>query len=265
MSITGRIYSDYFMPGRWAQYRAFLAAAKGKGYQFVRHQDADTAFTTDAKRLFFLRHDIDTDVPNAWTMIRIEREMGVQSTYYFRRSTADLDLMHAVLEAGSEVGYHYEEVADHIKDSGVRTREEALAGMDQIRAAFLEHFRAFEALLGTKVLTVAAHGDFANRYLRLPSTSLLTDELRRATGIKLEAYDESLTGKITFRAADEEYPGLWKPSCLLAAIASESPYILVLIHPRHWERAPFYRFRLDVDRLVQDARYRMRGRKKTRP
>ena len=88
----------------------------------------------------------------------------------------------------------------------------------------------------------------------------MSEDLRAAAGIELEAYDEKLVSRLSFRAADEEYPALWKPSCLLAAIEKELPSILVLLHPRHWQRAPLHRFRLDVARILQGAQYRLRQR-----
>ena len=65
------------MSGRWEEMRDFLSVAKDHGYQLVRHQDAEGALATAGERpLFFLRHDIDSDVAIARTMFSIEKELG---------------------------------------------------------------------------------------------------------------------------------------------------------------------------------------------
>lgn len=256
MEFIRRIYSDYLMPGRWSEYRAFLSAAKANGYQFTRHQDAESALATaEGRLLFFLRHDIDTDVAIAKTMFSIERELGIYSTYYFRRCTADPGLMHEILSYGSEVGYHYEELSDHIKTTGIRSKERVLSEMETIRAAFLLNLKAFETTLGAKVHTVASHGDWINRHFSLQNVALMSEKLRTAAGIQLEAYDEPLASRISFRAADRLYIDLWHPSSPMTAIEEHSPVILVLVHPRQWQCAPLGRLRMDIERLLEGVRY----------
>lgn len=258
MSLFGRFYNDYCMPGRWDHYRAVLTAALAHGYRFGRHQDARALLAAPPPRLFFLRHDIDSDLALTRRMFELEQELGIKSTYYFRRCTLDPALMREIHAFGSEVGYHYEELADFIKARGLRTREQVLPHLGQIRAAFLDHLRAFEEVLGAKVRTVAAHGDFANRYLGMPNQMLLDDALRTAAGLEMEAYDGFLGERLSFRGRDALYPGLWSPSPIVQAIEQELPVILVLAHPRHWQRAPWVRLRLDARRLWDELAYRMR-------
>lgn len=256
--VLGRIYNDYAMPGRWGEYRGLLLAAQSQGYQFVRHQDAEAALAGPAPRLFFLRHDIDSDLALARTMFSIERELGIRSTYYFRLSTMDPVLMREILAQGGEVGYHYEEVSDDIKAQGIRDPEAVLQRLDLVREAFLRNLRAFEDQVGGKVLSVAAHGDHANRALGISNRALMDDRLRAAAGIRLEAYDAVLGEQLSFRGSDAMYPGLWTPSSPMRAVLEGSPRVLVLVHPRQWQSAPFVRFRLDARRLVEEIRPRWR-------
>jgi len=258
MTLFQRLYADYLMPGRWAEYRAVLAAAKAAGYRFVLHQEAREVLAARGAGdgpLFFLRHDIDTDVPLARTMFAIERALGVRSTYYFRRCTADVELMREVAGSGCEVGYHYEEIADHAKARRLHARDAVLAELEPIRAAFLANLRAFEAALGGKVRTVASHGDFANRQLGLPNHVLMDDRVRAEGGIELEAYDDILGGQLGFRTSDKPYPELWKPASPLGAIEQGVPVVLALVHPRFWARAPLARVREDFGRLLEGVRY----------
>lgn len=256
MDIIRRIYNDYLMPGRWAEYRAFLSLAKANGYQFVRHQDAATTLAAaEGRLLFFLRHDIDSDVAIARTMFSIERELGIQGTYYFRHCTADPGLMSEILSFGSEVGYHYEELSDHIKARGIHSLEELLPEMEIIREIFLHNLKAFEVTLGAKVHTVAAHGDWANRSIGLANTALMNENLRAAAGIRLEAYDELFIKRLSFRASDLGHSDIWEPSSPVEATAALKPVILVLVHPRQWQRAPISRLRMDTQRLLEGLRH----------
>lgn len=255
MNLFGRIVNDYFLPGRWKAYRAFLSAALEHQYEFVRHQDAMRALAAGKPRLFFLRHDVDTDLANTRTMFTIERELGIPSTYYFRRCTADAGLMRAILASGGEVGYHYEELSDFAKATGARTREAVMPRLDAIREVFLRNLKDFETRLGAKVVTVAGHGDFTNVRLDLRNTVLINDAVRAAAGIQLEAYDEDLASRLTLRTQDQPYPGHWRPASPIPAVQAGEPVILVLIHPRHWQRAPLHRARLDAQRLYEGLHY----------
>lgn len=257
VNLIRRIYNDYWMSGRWEEYRDFLSVAKDHGYQLVRHQDAEGALATAGERpLFFLRHDIDSDVAIARTMFSIEKELGVRSTYYFRRCTADQGLMREILSFGSEVGYHYEELSGQIKAMGIRSREEVLPQLNATRELFLRNLKEFEFILGDKVHTVASHGDWANRAIGVENTVLMNEDLRVAGGIRLEAYDELLAGRLSFRAADRMHSDLWQPSSPIEAIKALKPVILVLVHPRQWQRAPLNRLQIDIRRLLEGLHHR---------
>ena len=255
--ITDRIFTDYLSRGRWVEYRAFLSAAKDQGYEFICHRDTVKWPSSHSDRLFFLRHDIDTDASIAGKMFSIERELGVRSTYYFRRCTADVTLMHKIAESGSEVGYHFEEISDYAKKHGLKTRDAVMASMDPIRMQFLENFRRFESAVGAKILTIAAHGDWINRKLGIPNQELLDLNIRNETGIILEAYDEVLNGRFDFRTSDSR-PDFWGAGSPNNAISMNRKAVLVLVHPRQWQRAPSARFCLDLQRFFEEIRFRFR-------
>ena len=257
MRFLNRIYADYLMPGRWEDYRALLSTAKAANYEFLRHQDALAALKAGKTRLFFLRHDVDTDVPLARKLFDIEREFGVVSTYYFRRCTADYTLMREIHALGSEVGYHYEELSDYAKRHGIKDKATMVAHLEPVRAEFLANLRTFEAGLGAKVVTVAGHGDFVNRSLHMSNPELLNDELRKVAGIEMEAYDEALVGGLDFRTADRPYPDLYQRSPL-EAIRNQAPVILILIHPRNWASAPLRRLGTDLGRMLESTLYMLK-------
>ena len=254
-AITDRIFTDYVSRGRWDEYRAFLSAAKDHGYEFICHRDSEKWQPSHSDRLFFLRHDIDTDASIARKMFSIEKDLGIHSTYYFRRCTADALLMNQIAEFGSEIGYHFEEISDYAKEHGLKTRGAVIACMDPIRTRFLENFKFFESVIGMKILTIAAHGDWINRKLGILNQELVDIHVRNATGIILEAYDEALNGRFDFRTSDSN-PGFWGSAAPTNGIFLNRKAILVLVHPRQWQRAPSSRFCLDLQRFIEEIRFR---------
>lgn len=57
-----------------------------------------------------LRHDVDRKPERALRMARLESDVGIQSTYYFRstREAFRPEIMHEIEMLGHEIGYHYE-------------------------------------------------------------------------------------------------------------------------------------------------------------
>lgn len=57
-----------------------------------------------------LRHDVDRLPSNALKMCKIEHDLNIRSTYYFRvnRSVFKPDIIKRIASMGHEIGYHYE-------------------------------------------------------------------------------------------------------------------------------------------------------------
>ena len=64
--------------------------------------------------------DIDSDVDCVKLIVDIEKRLKISSSFYFRLKTINLEMMEIVKSAGSEVGYHYEEIATLAKANGWR-------------------------------------------------------------------------------------------------------------------------------------------------
>jgi len=99
-----------------------------------------------------LRHDVDRLPSRALQMARIERELGIQATYYFRTKwiAFDASIITTVHELGHEVGYHYECLSD--------SRGDLPNALDDFRRN-LERLRAL-----VPVRTVAMHGRPFSRF-----------------------------------------------------------------------------------------------------
>lgn len=57
-----------------------------------------------------IRHDVDRKVSTARAMAREEAERGISTTYYFRTSTFNPEVVRETERRGHEVGYHYEDL-----------------------------------------------------------------------------------------------------------------------------------------------------------
>lgn len=64
-------------------------------------------------KLAIIRHDVDKSPHNSYKTAKLENEMGVNTSYYFRivRSSYDKRIISSISELGHEIGYHYEDLA----------------------------------------------------------------------------------------------------------------------------------------------------------
>jgi hypothetical protein len=92
-------------------YRLYLNALKGhfgRSYPFK-----ELMGPTPPEHFLALRHDVDRKVDRALDMARVEHELGLVASYYFRVPyTFDVDVIRAIEGLGHEVGYHYENLSE---------------------------------------------------------------------------------------------------------------------------------------------------------
>ena len=93
-----------------AKYGELCRLLLGAGYTPVTVNQ----YLTDPPRgrTVVLRHDVDRKPENARTMARLEHDLGIRSTYYFRHpATFVPEVIRQIHALGHEVGYHYEVLA----------------------------------------------------------------------------------------------------------------------------------------------------------
>jgi hypothetical protein len=252
-TLLNRIYSDYLMPSRLAQYERLLQAATDAGYrqQSVREFLLPTPAAGRGPTLVH-RHDIDSDVRTAAKMFAIEARHGITASYYFRLSTLDIGLMREIEAYGSEASYHFEEVADFAKRHHIKDADEVRKRFPLIRAQFRQNLERIEAQLARKLCTVASHGDFANRRLKVVNHEILDDQAFRARcGIACETYDAALLSQFDLYISDRPYPVYFHPMAPTAALGRYR-CICLLTHPVQWETNWRESTRCNVRRLVED-------------
>lgn len=258
-----RIYADFLMPSRLEEYRTFLRTAIDREYQIrsVRSFWRETYGDPPQRKYLILRQDVDTDVGTAKALFEIEQQLGVQSAYYFRLSTLDPQFMQSIEAAGSEAGYHFEEIATIAKERGLKSRDHVYQHLELIRQRFSNNLTYVRQTTGLSVTTVASHGDFVNRFLKMPNWELVNSELRDSLGIECEAYDWELNRHVTSRHSDTHYPVFWKPASPIKAILEGEQLVYVLVHPRHWRTHVLENAKDNAWRLWEGTRYRVANRR----
>lgn len=251
--ILDRVYADYLMPSRLREYEAILMEAKEAGYAQMSLRGFYRG--TKARRVLIHRHDIDSDLRTARKMFDLECRHQVRASYYFRLRTLDFGFMREIEAAGSEASYHYEEIASFIKQHRLRDPAEVRRHFPALRDEFAMNVARITKALGRSLITVASHGDFANRKLNIINHELLADAtLRRRCGIECEAYDAALLNQFDMYISDRKYPVYYKPMSPFAAVG---PYrrICLLTHPVQWETNWMENTRCNLHRLYEAIRW----------
>ena len=234
-----RFYSDYAMPSRLALHEDFVRTALRQGYAQTSVRSYFNALqnrgSLNAEKFIVHRHDIDTDLRTTRKLFEIEKKYNITSSFYFRLSTLDIGLMQEIEDYGSEASYHYEELATFAKQNKLTDPARVIERLPAIREIFFDNFHRIEMRCGRKLTTVASHGDFANRRLKLNNTEILKDpQLRARCGIVCESYDRALLDNIDLYIADRPHPTYFHPSSPFDALG-QYPRICLLTHPRQWE------------------------------
>ena len=134
------------------RYRTLLSAAVDSIYTPTTVRDY---LASPPGRWLILRHDVDRAPGRALDIARVEEEMGVRGSYYFRRG-ADVfkpEIISEIADMGHEVGYHYE------------TLDKAKGDVDKAIRLFEQELAEFREIADIK--TVCMHGNplapWANR------------------------------------------------------------------------------------------------------
>lgn len=248
-----RIYSDYLMPSRLGHYEDLLLATAEAGYDQLSVRDfLRPAAGAERPGIMVHRHDIDSDLRTASKMFALEAKHGITASYYFRLSTLDFGLMREIEAYGSEASYHFEEVSSFAKRHHIKDARILRSRFPLIRAQFRRNLLTIESKLGRKLVTVASHGDFANRRLKVINHEILADtQFRARCGIVCETYDEALLSRFDMYISDRPHPVYFHPMAPGEALGGHRA-ICLLTHPVQWETNWGESIKCNVRRLFED-------------
>ncbi len=256
-TIKNRIYSDYLMPSRLSEYDEILKMLTEQDYKHITFREYKKLLDTNSLngRYFINRHDIDTDIATAKEFFRIEKKYDAKASYYFRLSTLDFDFMRELEEYGSEASYHFEEIATFAKQQHIKSKEEIVNRLDEIKELFTKNFRYVEQKLGYKLETVCSHGDFVNRAIGVINNEITKDEsLREKLGILCETYDKDLMESFDIYISDKPYPVFYTPKSIFESIGREET-ICMLTHPRQWRTNIVINTQDNLTRLLEGLKW----------
>ena len=132
------------------KYRELIRAFIESGYQITTVRQY--LETHPSGKVLVLRHDVDEQPQNAQKMAEVEKELGVNATYYFRRvpKSDHPDVIRKIATMGHEIGYHYEDLT--------LSEGDILKAIDSFTKN-LEYFRQYYP-----VKTVCMHGSSSSRF-----------------------------------------------------------------------------------------------------
>ncbi|MDL1960307.1 MAG: hypothetical protein LWX01_01140 [Deltaproteobacteria bacterium] len=221
---------------RLSDYRSQLQFALSHGYRLGSLSDF---LTFKSKEPYvILRHDVDVRDLGVKQMLDVEKKLGIASSWYFRWSTAKIDTIRDIKNAGGEVGLHYETLADVCLRYGIQNREQITPDLiEETRKELIEEIIQFRQKYQVSCRTIASHGHPINRKIRMANNEIIDQKLCESAGINLEAYDQALLKKID-RYISDTTPVLnfgWAYGMsLVEAINSGYQLIYFLSHPNHW-------------------------------
>jgi len=91
-------------------YRLLLKALKTQGFSFFTFKGS---LENHWEKYVILRHDVDRKPENSLLFARIQYEIGITGTYYFRIEASGWNekIIREIASLGHEIGYHYEDVS----------------------------------------------------------------------------------------------------------------------------------------------------------
>ncbi|MCE5348289.1 MAG: hypothetical protein LLG13_18640 [Bacteroidales bacterium] len=90
-------------------YKTLIKTLQQQGFSFLSFEEF---ISKPEDKAIVLRHDVDSLPHNSLEFAKIEADMGIKGTYYFRVVPGSWDeaVIRRITELGHEVGYHYEDV-----------------------------------------------------------------------------------------------------------------------------------------------------------
>ena len=253
-----KLFIRYLQNNRINEYDAILQKAKNSNYNIVSLRDYIEEKYDKNKKLLILRHDVDHLSNGSKMMFEVEKKHGVTSSFYFRNSTFEPQLMKEIEAYGSESSLHFEPIADFVKANPQIQNKEDLFTTDfqerclKILKANLERFRL---LCDIPCTTIASHGERENSIVATPNNFLTEDtSTYEYLNIKIEAYNKEMIEKVTCYISDvpiEINSGYRYGTHPFEAIENSEEFIMFLTHPNHWHYSKWKQFKKLVKVIIQ--------------
>lgn len=217
---------------RLDMYKYYINSAINNGYELLPVVEFYERRNEPGKHLV-LRHDVDYKSISTRKMFEAEKKLGVRSTYYFRQSTYDEKLVREMEECGFEVGFHYETIADYIKENNPEAIEQT--DIEKCKERLKQEISDNKKKYNLK--SICSHGAPENTRLNISNNVLVENANYEDFGIILEAYDKEMYEHVNVHIMDENIRhgcGFAYKDNPIDAINNQSRNIVFLAHPNHW-------------------------------
>lgn len=130
-------------------YTSLLKSLLSEKFAFQSFKDF---ILSPSPKVVVLRHDVDAKPANALRFARLQNEMGIVGTYYFRtvKKSYNKRIILEIACLGHEIGYHYE------------TMDTCNGNVDKAYSEFCKNLDEFRKL--TPVETISMHGSPMSPY-----------------------------------------------------------------------------------------------------
>lgn len=135
----------------------------------------------------------------------------------------------------------------------IKEKEIVLADLEHIRENFKINYLNMKAKSGLLMRTVASHGDYVNRKLKLTNIPIVSETVRTELGIIREAYDEEHMNYLTYRLADHNSRNFTQEA--IDALSRRESVVELLIHPRQWKSDFIANTRENINRIYRGLLY----------
>ncbi len=228
------VFQTILRNDRLNTYSEYIKMAKDNNYQVCSMIEFYQA--PNQGKHFVLRHDVDYSGPATRRMFFTEQRLGIHSTYYFRKSTIDIPLMNEMIDAGFEVGFHYETLSDYATENNLDRISER--DLSICRERLKKEIMDFNSLLKKPISSIVGHGTRKNFQIGQSNNVLLENQDYKDFGIVFEGYDKNLYADyVSAHIMDGSIRrnfGFSYSSNPIEAIDNCESNIVFLSHPNHW-------------------------------
>lgn len=247
---------------RLKQYGKYIHYAQENGYQVLSLEDFYRLEDRRKGKHFILRHDVDQGGIYTRKMFEAEKALGVKSTYYFRFSTIDRELIEEMLQAGFDVGLHFETIADWARENSITRKEEI--DMECMKQRLKEEIKKFEELIGHKTFSCCSHGAPENARLGISNNAITENADMEEFQIGFEAYQKALYDFVDCHIMDGALInnfGFSYADTPISAVDDGYENIVFLSHPNHWYCPVKLRIRFLLAIVRGKGNFKRAGRK----
>ena len=209
-------------------YKNTLIFAKERGYIFSNFRTFEEE--KNEAYVILLRHDIDHSQLKALEFAKIERDLGIKSTYFVRVHSNYYNpygfkvytVLKKILDLGHEIGLHYENI-----DFAEVTNEDPCEIIKKDK-------KILDIVLEKSIEGIAAHRDFN----QVSNLDFWKKHDLKDFGFKYEAYEERFLRDILYIS---DSLGMWKTGkCMCHYIQKRIPRLYIVTHPCYWYHVSYH-------------------------